>query len=106
MRCLVNGLEADRAASAITMLVQPSMRVDERDMVRFTRQAALFKAEMARATAAGGDGGGSVAVFDVMYQPVQRAIWDDITGGVSDAWEWVTDRDREVRDWTIGAVSE
>jgi hypothetical protein len=64
----------------------------------------LFKADMARVSATGD--AGSAVMLDVMYQPIQRASWDDITEGVSDAWGWVTDRVGEVKDWTIDAVSE
>ncbi|KAI1143196.1 hypothetical protein F5Y05DRAFT_367831 [Hypoxylon sp. FL0543] len=86
----VSKADADKAASAIAMLVGHLDKVEVRDTRKFTVHMSSLR--MAQKTNL------------LAFQPIQLSIWDDILDAGSEAWNWVKDRVEDVVDWTCEIV--
>ncbi|KAI0841842.1 hypothetical protein F5Y06DRAFT_258371 [Hypoxylon sp. FL0890] len=86
----VSKADADKAASAIAMLVGHLDKVDVRDTRKFA--AHMSSLRMAQKTNL------------LAFQPLQLSIWDDIVDAGSEAWNWVKDRVEDVVDWACDVV--
>ncbi|OTA69582.1 hypothetical protein K449DRAFT_418966 [Hypoxylon sp. EC38] len=87
----VSKADADKAASAIAMLVGHLDKVDRRDKQKFAIHTSSLR--MAQKT--------NVLAF----QPLQLWIWDDIIDAGAEAWNWVKDRVEDVVEWTCNVIN-